>query len=41
MHTFDGNVGSLERVLLVKKPPENGIYKLWVELRHILARYNR
>lgn len=40
MHTFYGNMWNLQRVLLVKKPFENGIYKLWVDLRHILARYN-
>ena len=40
MRTFYWNMRSLERVLLVKKPSENGIYKLWVKLRHILARYD-
>ena len=40
MHTFYGNIRSPENVLLVKKPSENGIYKLWVKLRHILARHN-
>jgi len=40
MHTFHGNMQSFEHVLLVKKPSENGIYKPWVKLRHILARYN-
>lgn len=40
MHTFYGDVWSFEDVLLVKKPFKNRIYKLWIELRHIVARYD-